>query len=277
MLKNLSYYAVRVSLLLVLSIAHVSLCVLEVQAAKSVDVEITAQPAGFFAPTDFDAVTITDGKITLTWTPNIFASTTHIRAKVGSYPTSETDGYEVYNGAGNTVDDLSVSLDETAANIYYIAYSVDGFGNHSPNYAEDNTGGVGMTLLAILGLALVLTWISARNHWIYRFMAGIAWLGVAAYWVAPNGIRPSAITAGSDVDRIFLVLFIGAGCACLLLILYTYNTKNNGGVFKVPGFGAIKEGGEDEEEELAPSRRERNNAYARRTQAAINGRVRRGG
>ena len=276
MLKNLRHDALNLALALTLSVTHVLLCVMEVSAAKTVDVIITAQPSGLFAPTDFDAVTITDTKITVSWTPNIFATTTMVRAKIGSYPTDETDGYLVYNGAGNTVDDTAVSLDETLTNVFYRAWSVDALGGFSPNYAQDNTGGIAMLLGVMLGLAVFLTWISARNHWFYRFLAGIAWLGVAAFWVLPNGIRPSAITAGSDVDRIFLVLFIGAGLGCLLLILYTYNTQNGGGIFRIPGLRAFREKGYEEEEEFDPDRRERNAAYAERTRMAASGQVRRG-
>jgi hypothetical protein len=119
-------------------------------AATVIEVTITAIPGGLFAPTNFKATTITDHKITLTWEPNSLAVTTHIRAKVGNYPTSVSDGYEVYDGAGDTVDDNSVSLDETFANIHYIAYSVDGGGAPSSDRAEANTGGAWMTAITAL-------------------------------------------------------------------------------------------------------------------------------
>jgi len=250
---------------------------IEVQAATSTDVTITYTPSGLFAPTDFTATAINDSKITLTWTPNVLAVTTHIRGKVGSYPINVNDGYEVYNGAGNTVDDNSVSLDETAADIYYIAYSVDGGGVHSLDYAQANAGGTGMTLIAFFGLGLFLTWIGAKSHWIYRFLAGAAWLAIAALWVAPTGIRPTYITAGSDADRILVTLFIGAGCACLLLILYTYDTKEGRGSFGFPSkLKAFLDGNSEQEtDEYEPNRFERTEAYATRVQAAANGTYRR--
>ena len=128
-----------------------------VLAALSRDVTITWTPAGLFAPTNFTATVVNDNNVQLDWTPNGLAVTTLILGKVGSYPTSATDGYIVYNSAGATTNDISVSLDETTTNMFYAAYSVDGGGGTSPDSALAMAGGIGMTLLALAMLAMGLT------------------------------------------------------------------------------------------------------------------------
>ena len=271
MLTNIRFYAVRIVLALVLSIAHIFLCVFEAQAAKSVDITITAQPSAMFAPTDFDAVTITDNKITLTWTPNIFAATTMVRAKTGSYPTGTADGYLVYNGAGNTADDLTVSLDETATNIFYRAWSVDGVGNFSPNYAEDNTGGIGMTMIAFLGAALIMTWIALRNKstWIMSTFSSAVWAFFFAYWTQGGG-RPSGITAGSPADQILVYTLLGIIIIMFVLPLFVEDDKTKALRFKMP-FRS-----DEEEAVIRSSRRqstsaERRAAYRERANNAVRG------
>lgn len=250
-------------------------CVLNVTpvlAALSVDVTVTWTPAGaLFPPTDFVATVIDNDTIRLTWIPDVMAVTTHIRGKVGSYPVNVLDGYEVYNGAGNTVDDNSVNLDETAANIYYIAYSVDGGGVHSINYAQANAGGTGMTMIAFFGGALIMTWIgmSNRTYGILKFLSGVFWFAVLAYWL--NGLRPAAITAGSPADQIIILFLFGIGLA-VMLMPWWYDKDKNGkdtrGRFRLP----FSDDDEDEmPERYAPTRQERSVAYSTRVNGALNG------
>ena len=132
--------------------------VIPVLAATSADVTITWSPGGvMFAPTNFTATVMNDNNIQLDWTPNGLAVTTLILGKVGSYPTSPVDGHIVYNGAGATTNDTSISLDETTTNVFYAAYSVDGGGGTSPDSALAMAGGIGMTLLALILVAMGLT------------------------------------------------------------------------------------------------------------------------
>jgi hypothetical protein len=232
-----------------------------------VDVTVTAQPSGLFAPTNFVATTITDNKITLTWASNIFAVTTHIRGKVGSYPVNVADGYEIYNGAGNTVDDNAVSLDETAANVYYIAYSVNGGGVHSPDKAQANTGGIGMTLIAFFGLALILTWVAVKSiYWPLKFLAGAVWFGILALWM--NGVRPLNVVAASSTDTLFILIFSSMGLIMFAMIFWNPNDKATGGRFRFPGMATD----EQRARSRTPTREERREAYTRRADDAYNGR-----
>ena len=151
--------------------------VIPVLAATSIDVTITWTPGGvMFAPTNFTATVVNDNNIQLDWTPNGLAVTTLILGKVGSYPTSATDGYIIYNGAGATTNDTAVSLDETTTNMFYAAYSVDGGGGTSPDSALAMAGGIGMTLLslAILALGLTVAMIIAKNMML-GFPSAIFW------------------------------------------------------------------------------------------------------
>jgi hypothetical protein len=238
-----------------------------------VDVTITADPSGLFAPTNFDAVYINDHKVTITWVTNPLAVTTHIRGKTGSYPTGIADGYQVYNGAGVTVDDETVSLDETATNVYYRAWSVGGGGAPSPDYAEDNLGGVGMTLIAFFGFALIMTWIYLRNraYWIMSLFTSAAWFFELAYWTTGGG-RPTTITAGTPADQIIVYMMLGLGMLFIALPLFVENDGTLGfGRFRVPAF--IR--GEEEEpryQSRPTSRRDRIEAYRARANNAMNGR-----
>lgn len=200
---------------------------IEVQAAKSVDVTITANPSGFFAPTSFDVIRVTDHKIRATWVANPLAVTTYIRAKVGSYPTSETDGYLVYDGAGVTVDDNSVSLDETAANVYYRAWSKDGVGTFSPDFAQDFAGGIGMVLLALLSGAVLMTIAAFIVAYITK-IGLLKWIA-AGLWVVTGAYAYTQKTTTWDVfySLFFMCFFVAVAIA----VEYGYGeykaSKNN--------------------------------------------------
>ena len=186
-----------------------------VYAATAVDVTITANPGGMFAPTDFIATYINDKKITLTWTSNPTAVATIIRAKVGSYPTGIGDGYLVYSGAGDTVDDTAVSLDETATNIYYSAWSTDGAGNFSPDYAQTNAGGIGMTLIAFTLVPLALITLFLVFHvGLLSFAAALAWGVLGFFSYQSSAYSDSGIW---DVYYGFFWLCIGMVIACVFL------------------------------------------------------------
>jgi hypothetical protein len=118
-----------------------------------VTVTFTPLLASQAPPIGFVLTVINDHNIQGDWTPNPSASGTLIVAKQGSYPTSSTDGVVVYNDTGTTFNDVSVSLDELAADMYYQAYSVQSDGTVPVGvYVEASIGGLGVSLL---GLALL--------------------------------------------------------------------------------------------------------------------------
>jgi hypothetical protein len=137
-------------------------------------------------PTLFTLIVINDHNIQGDWIPNPAASGTLIVAKQGNYPTSPTDGVVIYNGTGTTMNDISVSLDELAANMYYQAYSVQSDGSVPVGvYAEANIGGVSVSLLGLgllfliaLGL-LIFSTISLNSLW--DWVAALFFI-LASWW-----------------------------------------------------------------------------------------------
>jgi hypothetical protein len=271
--KNTRYNAVRVCAIIAILLLNLILYTGEVWAATVVDITVTANPSGLFAPTNFIATTITDNKITLTWTANIFATTTLVMAKTGSYPLTSTDGYQVYNGAAEIANDTSVSLDETATNIYYRAWSVDGVGNKSPDYASSNTGGDGMTLIAFLGFALILTWIASKSsYWILKALAGGTWFFELAYWM--YGGRPTSITQGTPPDQLIVVILFTLGIVMFLMIFWGSRSQNG---YEVGGFRLPWQTEEEKPAPIIQTSYDRRVAYENRIADRMNGgRPRRG-
>ena len=72
------------------------------------------------APTGFDATTFSRTEIDLTWTPGSGADKTYVIAKLGSAPTSITDGDIIYNGTLAYYDHTGLLPSE---HWYYRAYS----------------------------------------------------------------------------------------------------------------------------------------------------------
>ena len=153
------------------------------------------------SPSGFTVAWITDTEVRLDWTPGYGANSTLILAKVGSLPTSPTDGYIVYSGAGSTANDTFTNLDIIGGKVYYAAFSY-----REPDYSEGVSGdveGIGMTEIAtsldsltaimntvgqlgfgaflvigLLGLALWkrdIIWYSASG--LAALIIGIGWIG----------------------------------------------------------------------------------------------------
>jgi len=88
------------------------------------------------APTDFALTLIPTSNVRITWTKNSAADTTLIRRKPDSYPTSITDGTEVYNSTGVSYVDGGVTSGNT---YYYRAWSFNAtIGLFSSTYAQSN-------------------------------------------------------------------------------------------------------------------------------------------
>ena len=161
-----------------------------VEASTTADVILTATPAssGLGRPLNFTITATSDHQIDFIWTLGTGASNTLIRGKTGSYPADKNDGYQVYFGSGTSASDTGVSLDETATNIYYKAWS-EGGGEYSSDYAQGNIGGEGMTLIAstllILGLVVCALW---KKDVVMYLIAGLTLLLFGYQWLDPSSL-----------------------------------------------------------------------------------------
>jgi hypothetical protein len=72
------------------------------------------------APIDFDAQTVCDEEINLTWTKPAYVDKTRIQRRPDHYPTSISDGLDIYNGTGEQTYDDAVLPGTT---YYYRAWS----------------------------------------------------------------------------------------------------------------------------------------------------------
>ena len=83
-------------------------------------------------PTGLTATTVNQNTIDLNWTLQAGIEKTLIRYKTGSYPTSVTDGTELYNGTGTSTSHMGLSPGDT---IYYSAWGWNDTANlYSLNY-----------------------------------------------------------------------------------------------------------------------------------------------
>jgi len=150
-----------------------------VSAGVSTNVTITAIPS--WGILTFTATYINDTQVDLDWTYEPSLTNIIIRAKYGSEPTSETDGYLVYSGVGNAASDTSMNFDENTGILYYKAFGETAPGVYGAS-ASDSAEGVVMLMLTLMGAALILTvsgYISKRS--ILAVMGGLFWVIVGVY------------------------------------------------------------------------------------------------
>lgn len=123
--------AMRKILLLLLITTCILSSILPVYADSSDDFDITISALG--PPTLFSLSLTVDADVTISWTKGQNADTTLIRRKPDSYPTSITDGTEVYNSTGILYIDGDVTIGNT---YYYRAWSF----NNTHNIYSNATG-----------------------------------------------------------------------------------------------------------------------------------------
>ena len=188
-------------------VGALSLVSVPVSAGISTDITISAIPAwGIF---NFTATYITDTQVDLAWDYAPAITNVIIRAKYGSEPTSETDGYLVYSGLANATSDTSMNFDENVGILYYKAFGETAPGVYGAS-ASDSAEGVVMLMLTLMGAALILTvsgYISKRS--ILAVMGGLFWIivGVYAYTLSSQN--------WSSWD---IYLAIGFGCMLFSII-----------------------------------------------------------
>jgi hypothetical protein len=71
-------------------------------------------------PTSFAALDVSRTEIDLSWVKGTYADKTYIEAKIGSYPSSMTDGTNIYNGTGTSYPHTGLGFNE---HWYYRAWS----------------------------------------------------------------------------------------------------------------------------------------------------------
>ncbi len=87
------------------------------------------------APISFNAENYGALRVNLTWTKGDGEDQTRIQRKLGSYPTSVTDGTNIYNGTGSLYQDVSLTENTT---YYYRAWSFNNTNNlYSTLYSSD--------------------------------------------------------------------------------------------------------------------------------------------
>jgi hypothetical protein len=129
------------------------------------------------APSGLVITYISDTEVQLDWVKGLDAENTMIRAKFGSYPTSRTEGYQVYYGDGITATDTGVNFDEGVADVYYSLYSQNADGI----WEEVGTGGFlenpNMFLAVLAGIAIGFLALSLI------FKRGFLSFGSAGVWL----------------------------------------------------------------------------------------------
>jgi len=163
----------------------------------SEDVTVTATPAFGLpgVPINFVVDYVSDYEVDITWTKDGEATHTMIRGEWGDCPESESDGFEVYYGTGESYTH-HIDMEATSEDICYRAWSYNDTG-YSLNYAEGSTGGIAMTLIAFVILALGLTTLGLTTKQMALMMSsGMAWIGLGGYEL----IRSESIT---DINHFF--------------------------------------------------------------------------
>jgi hypothetical protein len=166
---------------------------------------------------DFVILYISDTRMDLSWTLTGDAEFVMIRAKWGSYPdditdpnTAPTDGYLVYYGNNTSVSDTSMDFDETPETLYYAAWGQKEDGTWYMGSTKDWKESVIMTLIAILGFVVAMTYFAfTKRNFGLSFVGAFSWILLLVYTRA-NPINN--IATGSFGDE--LILF-----ACILMFV----------------------------------------------------------
>lgn len=167
------------------------LVAIPVIADSSADVTITA--TGFICGAPQLTVTwITDREVRLDWVMGAGSVNTMVRVKIGSIPTSRTDGYLVYYGPAITFTDTALNLDEIVTYVYYRAWGQNASGVWEEEGDTGFVGGIGMTLLAdilikvfeaflMLGLIALTFWVKEQ---LFLFVvSGLVTLFIGISWI----------------------------------------------------------------------------------------------
>jgi hypothetical protein len=155
-----------------------------VEAATSVDVVITATGIVIAPPTGFTVSYVSDYETHLSWVSAAGSIATMIRAAYGHVPTSMTDGYLVYQGAGNSFNDTAASLTMPDI-IYYRAWSQNNSGVWGNLYADADTEDIMSISYLFIGSILIIVALIGIGFFSKRkvvlWLAGLASIMLAIY------------------------------------------------------------------------------------------------
>jgi hypothetical protein len=246
-------------------------------------VNVTYQPRFSGGITGLTITYITDTDMQLDWAIVAPAVNIMIRAKYGEYPddipdvnTAPTDGYLVYYGNGVTTHDTSMNFDENPGALYYAAWGQRADGKWIMLKLTGLMESEVMTLLAIVGFCLGMTYLSFKTSYAaMKFFAGMTWIGLMLYWITNP---PTAIPAGTPAHQALTVIFIGIALAVAFMgggQGYTKETngeKTEGFRFQVPKFLRGENQDENGNERPVASRRDKMSEYMNRVNNTIEGR-----
>jgi len=162
------------------------------------------------APTDFTITQIGASSINISWTNGIAADTTAVRGGSNNYPSSVTDGYEVYNGTGTSVVINGLNLETNSYS--YRAWSENSYGV-SLNYAQAKIGGNMMMLFGLFAFCGIVSFLSLRSRFfLLKLLAGAAWIGMFIYWMYNPPLE-----AGSPPHIAVMIVLVGLAVAIPLM------------------------------------------------------------
>ncbi len=239
-----------------------------VLAGVSTDVIITAVPG--FGITNFTATYITDTQVDLAWNAAPSLLSVMIRAKYGSEPTSETDGYLVYSGVGNAASDTSMNFDENGGILYYKAFGETAPGVYEAS-AADNVEGLIMTIIALFAFGGILSYLALRSEFpALKMAAGFGWFAVFVY-VKDNPL--GTMVEGSAAHSALLLVLILVGAAMLLTAFGRNVSKQrniqSSGFFSSAGWKWKYGKDNDEVEGRTKAQRETADEYQARVRRAL--------
>lgn len=196
------------------------------EAATTQDVTITATGIICGTPSGLTLTYVNDNQVDIDWVVGVGSDSTLIRAAYGHYPTSTTDGYLVYQGAGNHAHDTGVSLADEVQGIYYRAWAGKGGVwtlNYASNWFGDNVMLIGnmLFLLGFLILPIGLT--------VLAFKSKIAWImfPVAVLWLVLALRCNDLTTAEYDTYYIIRMMAVMMAIASMFLIYAVQSLKRN--------------------------------------------------
>lgn len=184
-------------LLIVLVIISGVLLPVVVEADTSSDITISASGWVAGAPGGLTITYISDFEVQLSWTKGLDAVNTMIRAAYGWAPTSITDGYQIYNGPGTSVNDDSIALASPEV-IYYTAFSQNAAGIWSVLYSSADTEEFMSASFLFIGLIMIACFLTylcyKRPSLLVAFAAGLTWLGMA-FWLLLGNVTNLALSS----------------------------------------------------------------------------------
>jgi hypothetical protein len=149
------------------------------------DVTITATPIfGSMPLTDFE-VNQVKGDVTVTWNNAPTTANVMVRAKKDGYPTSLTDGWQVYTGSGESAIDYEVNTDDNISDIFYAGWSENAT-NVWSTPVNDLYKVTKMALILVTGGLLGLAFWQKKSRYgeFLQIVASIVAIAFGAYWIA---------------------------------------------------------------------------------------------